>query len=137
MKLRLVRDKKIKIRRTVNARNTDPLTSHLGARDVEPRAVSQSHALLRAFNRYPDGLIDEQAAAVADLLHTGYWKRCSDLRNKGFIAPVYVPGQGHPLTREAMSGSEAQISRITDLGRLELELHEASALIRDKHKETA
>jgi hypothetical protein len=99
--------------------------------------MSQSHALLRAYDRFPDGLIDEQAAAYADLLFTGYWKRCSELRRKGFIEPVYVPGQGLPLSREAASGKEAQICKITTVGRLELELFEASAQIRDKHKESA
>lgn len=103
----------------------------------DPLPMSQTHALLRAYARYPEGLIDEQAAAVADLLKTGYWKRCADLRRKGFIELLYMPGRGQPLTRESMAGKHAQISRITAVGRLELELFEASAQIRDKHMESA
>lgn len=53
----------------------------------KPRAPTQQFRLLRQFRRAGDvGLTDEEAAEQAGLLRSCYWKRCTDLRQRGFIA---------------------------------------------------
>lgn len=89
-------------------RKTDPVTSMKGARDVAPRAGSQKALLLEQYRlAYPGGLTDEEAAAAAGL-HTGAWKRCSDLRNADLIEPT---GE----TRKSSAGSEAMVCRWKDV----------------------
>jgi hypothetical protein len=89
-------------------RKNDPVTSMKGARDVAPRAGSQKALLLEQYRlAYPGGLTDEEAAAAAGL-HTGAWKRCSDLRNADLIEPT---GE----TRKSSAGSEAMVCRWKDV----------------------
>ena len=99
-------------------RNTDPHTSARGAQDVAQRAPSQMMRLLLTYITTAFGRTDDEAGAEAGLLHTGYWKRCSDLRTNGWIAPVKIAGMD--FTRTSRYGSAARVCVITDEGRQEL-----------------
>jgi hypothetical protein len=94
-------------------RSTDPATSRQGAKDVLPRRDSQQGQLLRVYgeNRIY-GLTDEQAGNLSGLAQKPkccYWKRCSELRQKGLIEDT---GQ------EALSsaGSSMMVCRLTEKG---------------------
>lgn len=89
------------------ARTTDPVTSHQAAGAIEDARPSQAMRLLRTYVYASQ--TDEEAAREAGLLHTGYWKRCADLRNLGLIEP-----QG--ATRQASSGMQQQVCTITKAG---------------------
>ena len=92
-------------------RNTDPATSVQGARDVKPRRVSQAMLLLSMYE-YAD-LTDEQAGNLSGLAQRPkccYWKRCSELRAQGLIAPT---GE----TRISSAGSAMQVCAITPEGK--------------------
>ena len=91
------------------SRRDDPSTSHAAAKIAKFNAGSQKHTLLTEYACDPDGLTDEQAAARSNLLHVGYWKRCSELRNAGYIART---GE----TRIASSGAAQDVCRITEAG---------------------
>lgn len=97
------------------ARATDPATSHAGAMAVRLRAGSQKHALLMEVYRH-GALTADEAGNAADLLHTGYWKRISDLLNEGLLEPV-LDSSGYPLTRPGRSGSGQRVLQVTDRGR--------------------
>lgn len=108
----------------LTARNEDPSTSHDAGRmaaecegkvrDVRPN--TQRHKLLLAYMRClgPDiGIVsisDEQAASLADLHYQGtcWWKRCSELRQGGFIRVV-----GHG---EGSNGAAVQRCVLTGKG---------------------
>ena len=96
-------------------RSADPITSALGARDVKPRQGSQQQLLLAEYaNR--DGLTDEEAGLFSGLAQRPkccYWKRCSELRAKGFIVPT---GE----TRISSAGSAMQVCAITPAGKAAL-----------------
>ena len=95
-------------------RNDDPVTSMQGAADVKPRRTSQAMLLLSIYE-YAD-LTDEQAGDLSGLAKRPkccYWKRCSELRAKGLIAPT---GE----TRLSSAGSRMQVCAITPAGREEL-----------------
>lgn len=92
------------------ARATDPATSKAGAREVAIRAGSQKARLLRAYALAgPHGLTDEEAGYVAHMEGTGYWKRCSELRAAGLIAPTGEQRLGR-------SGSMQAVHALTELG---------------------
>lgn len=64
----------------------------------------------------PSGMLtDEIAARIAGLGHTGYWKRCSELRRDGLIKPV-VNKHGKLLTRRSKSGVQVMLCKITGDG---------------------
>lgn len=65
-------------------RVTDPWTSSYADRSIREAAVTQRETILRAFEQHPDGLTDEEAAAVAGVGGC-WWKRCSELRQQGLI----------------------------------------------------
>lgn len=93
-------------------RNTDPVTSALGASDVKPRRQTQAMQLLAEY-AHRDGLTDEEAGLFSGLLSRPkccYWKRCSELRAKGLIVPTGV-------TRLSSAGSAMQVCAITAEGR--------------------
>lgn len=92
-----------------HARATDPDTSAAAARDVKVRAGTQMARLLAAYATR-DALTDHEAALAADLAHTGYWKRCADLRDAGLIEDTGDRVMGH-------QGSHVMTCRITDKGR--------------------
>ena len=89
-------------------RTADPVTSVQGAADVKPRRVSQAMLLLSIYE-YAD-LTDEQAGDLSGLAKRPkccYWKRCSELRAKGYIIPT---GE----TRISSAGSAMQVCAITE-----------------------
>ena len=83
-------------------RATDPDTS----RQAVPRRGSQALRIL-ALYEYAD-LTDEQAVQISGLV--GGWKRCSDLRNLGFISDT---GERRTLA----SGKQGMICAITPAGK--------------------
>jgi hypothetical protein len=92
-------------------RSADPITSVKGGGDVEPRRTSQAMLLLSIYE-YAD-LTDEQAGDLSGLAKRPkccYWKRCSELRAKGLIAPTGV-------TRLSSAGSAMQVCAITPAGK--------------------
>ena len=93
-------------------RSADPITSALGAGDVKPRRTTQAMQLLAEY-AHRDGLTDEEAGLFSGLLSRPkccYWKRCSELRAKGLIAPTGV-------TRLSSAGSAMQVCAITTAGK--------------------
>jgi len=94
-----------------HARATDPLTSLFAAADVGDRRPALMDILLAAYaDAGATGLTPEQAASDTDLLHTGYWKRVSDLKKLRLIIVT-------PFLRTNASGRQAQVYRITLEGR--------------------
>lgn len=95
------------------ARNSDPLTSHLGAVSISYRSGSQKAKLLQAYaTAGANGLTDEEAAERAGLsMRSCYWKRCSELRQDGYVAET---GQ----TRLGSAGVARLVCSITNSGTL-------------------
>lgn len=95
-------------------RAQDTPTSRAGAQHVRLRLHSQQ-ALLLAVYALPgaiDGITDEEAgqrSGLADQPRCCYWKRCSELRHKGFIRDTGRVQQG-------TSGSFMMLCEITDAG---------------------
>lgn len=98
----------------VATRHSDPVTSKQAAKDLTPRVGTQRMTMLRAY-AYGGQLTDEEAADLVDLEHTCYWKRASELRQGGFIAPVYEDGK--LVTRKGKAGSPRMVCGLTDKGR--------------------
>ena len=99
------------------ARRTDPETSHKGGDSVRFRSTSQKARLLRVYAEKHEAT-DFTAAQEAGVFRVGvcYWKRCSELRSLGLIAPTGRVGPGP-------SGEDQQICAITGEGiRVALEL---------------
>lgn len=109
--------------RVIPSRTTDPETSHAAAREIKIRAGSQRARLLQAFAYWQDdaatakawahsGLTDEEAMkwAIGVSSDSEYSKRCSELREAGYIEPT---GE----TRTGSSGLQRIVSRITEKGR--------------------
>lgn len=97
------------------ARRTDPETSHAAARSIEVTAKNMRGKLLAAYGtaiaeyRY-NGLTDEQAQQISGLSPlSGFWKRCSELRNGGYIERTGA-------TRKGSRGMEQMVCRITEKG---------------------
>lgn len=104
--------------RVIPSRDTDPETSHAAAREIRVKAGSQRALLLYAFSsvEYQDGvsdMTDEQAMWNADGVapSSEYAKRCSELRDGGFIEET---GETRVST---VTGKARIVSRITDKGR--------------------
>ena len=105
------------------ARNTDPETSQVN-RDAFVKKASQRDLILRtyarqfetAFGNNDRGLTDEEAGMKTPWLTSTmfehrvcYWKRCSELRKLGFIAPI---GE----TRQSRAGQQQQVCKLTSDG---------------------
>jgi hypothetical protein len=93
-------------------RATDPTTSQSGARSLTVRAGSQRYRLLQQY-AVTAGMTDEEAGnatGLADSPRCCYWKRCSELRQAGYIAPTGA-------TRLSTAGEAQQVCQITDAGR--------------------
>lgn len=103
--------------RNMPSRRTDPGTSHAaeprGARRVT--ATNQRGRLLAAFHHVgPAGCTDEAAATLAGIpLTSEYAKRCSELRDAG-----YVETTGD--TRPGAAGVDRIVSRVTHAGAVAL-----------------
>lgn len=98
--------------RVIPSRRTDPGTSHEAAKEIRVKAGSQRAMLLYSFFKFPEGITDEQAMACALYVRetSEFAKRCSELREGGYIEPT---GE----TREGASGHQRIVSRITEKGR--------------------
>lgn len=62
---------------------------------------------------HENGLTDAEAEQLSGVRHA--WKRCSDLRKWGYIAPV-VGQDGEIVTRQGPSGRAQQVCKITAEG---------------------
>lgn len=99
------------------ARFTDPVTSDLADEELREREGpanvirrnTHRHRALACFERGP--LIAEDVKVITGI--DGVWKRVSDLKNMGFIAPT-------GRTRVSDAGREAELLEITDSGRAAL-----------------
>ena len=103
----------------IPSRTTDPETSHAAAREIRVKAGSQRALLLYAFDLplfAERGATDEEAMQDAwNVFPTSeYAKRCSELREGGFIEAT---GE----TRAGSAGPQRIVSRITDKGRAWIE----------------
>lgn len=95
----------------------DPETSRQGATDIAVRQGSQCWALLKTYDTHRiNGLTAEEAGKLTEWkghtmhgLRVCYWKRVSDLLNKGLIEDA-------DMTRPADSGSLQRVNRITAEG---------------------
>lgn len=101
-------------------RHTDPETSHIAAAaNPEGREIIEIK-LLRAYAHAggwgQDGLTDEEALIQAgyDLSRDGARRRCSTLREKGQIVPVFRDGVR--VRRLGRSGFPRDVCEITDAG---------------------
>lgn len=95
----------------LGVRRNDVATSEAGAKAMTVRAGSQRAKLLATYytNVY---LTDEEAGKVsglASLPKCCYWKRCSELRQAGYIRPT-------GKTRVSSAGVEQQVCEITSEG---------------------
>lgn len=95
----------------LGVRANDGATSTGGAKAMTVRAGSQRAKLLAVY--YSDMyLTDEEAGKISGLLALPkccYWKRCSELRQAGYIRPT-------GKTRVSSAGVEQQVCEITDDG---------------------
>jgi hypothetical protein len=95
----------------LSVRRNGSATSIAGAKAVTVRAGSQRAKLLKAYHSNPP-LTDEEAGKASGLSLSpkcGYWKRCSELRQAGYIRTT---GE----TRVSSAGVEQQVCEITDEG---------------------
>ena len=95
-------------------RLTDPATSKKAGEHAKIRSGSQRHQLLRMYAEH-GGLTDEEAGDLSGLRRPGvcYWKRCSELRQQGYIEPTGA-------TRESSVGEYQQVCRVTEAGKVAL-----------------
>lgn len=77
---------------------------------MNPQSPSQKIRLLRQYRLAGDlGLTDEEAAERAGLLRACYWRRCTDLRQGGYIFVTTA-------TRKGEAGVPRTVCSITDEG---------------------
>ena len=95
----------------LGVRANNAATSKAGAKSLTVRAGSQRALLL---SRYAlEALTDEEAGKASNLSSKPkccYWKRCSELRQAGYIATTGV-------TRTSSAKVEQQVCSITETGR--------------------
>ena len=94
----------------LGVRANNGATSKAGAKSLTVRAGSQRALLLSRYKA--DSMTDEEAghaSGLAMLPKCCYWKRCSELRQAGYIKP-------NGKTRISSAGSEQQVCHITDEG---------------------
>jgi hypothetical protein len=90
-------------------RSTDPATSRDAAHRLTDKRTMM-RTLLLAYAAYPMGLTADEAAGFAGYGPAdGAWKRVSDLKNAGLVAPT-----GN--TRTGDSGRQQAILAITEAG---------------------
>jgi hypothetical protein len=96
------------------ARNTDPATSQ-DAVPVEDVRNTQALTLLRVFtNAMPHAMIAADASYAARLTDGG-WKRVSDLKRAGYVAPA-LGADDRPLTIPGPSGRKCALLKATEAG---------------------
>ena len=95
----------------LGVRATDPATSTKAAQNLWVRAGSQRELLLSKYA--VADMTDEEAGHASGLAQQTkccYWKRCSELRQAGYIAPT-------GLLRPSSAGSDQRVCSITPAGR--------------------
>lgn len=94
------------------------ITEKLGSEDVAKRKPTQQDKLLKEYAKAYLGLTDEEAAINAGLEHTCYWKRCGELREKGYITTMELPMDGptRDVARKGRAGVYRIVCWITDAG---------------------
>lgn len=87
---------------------------------MENRFITQRHAMLSGFSTLgKTGGTAEQAALAANVSpYSCFWKRASELRNKGFLEPVMRKGEQE--FRESRAGGFQSVWKITPEGRQQL-----------------
>lgn len=91
----------------------EPSFRYLRPTKPEKSKIPQRDQLLLSYHWCGDfGFTDEQAAHRAGLLSSTYWKRCSELRELGYIEQP----KGEPV-RKGTRGVSRLISQITKSGR--------------------
>jgi hypothetical protein len=96
-----------------SCRATDPRTSADAAKSASIRSGSQRAIILKVYADQPFGLTDEEAGDISGLSENRkccYWKRCSELRQMGFITPT---GQH----RKSSANENQMVCVITNNGR--------------------
>lgn len=97
--------------RVIPSRASDPGTSHAAAQSIIVSAKNQRGKLLRVYGGVDFGLTDDEAQERSGVSpHSCYWKRCSELRDGGYIAPT-------GRTRTGRAGVQRIVCQITDEGR--------------------
>lgn len=111
--------------RTIPSRHSDPETSHRAEKESVVRAGTQRALLLAVF---VDGepLIAEEAMELAGVNpRSCWWKRCSDLRNEGYLTWAEID-RGVIYQKKSTAGEWCNASVITEKGRQALrELEES------------
>jgi hypothetical protein len=95
----------------LGVRANDPTTSTKAAQGLWVRAGSQRAKLLAQYAH--DAMTDEEAgnaSGLAMLPKCCYWKRCSELRQAGYITPT---GE----VRQSSARVDQQVCSITEAGR--------------------
>jgi len=95
----------------LGVRANDPETSTKAAQNLWVRAGSQRAKLLEQYGE--DSMTDEEAgnaSGLAMLPKCCYWKRCSELRQAGYITPT---GE----VRQSSARVDQQVCSITEAGR--------------------
>lgn len=99
------------IGRLIPSRRSDPTTSHAAEKRIRVAANNQRGKLLRAYAGATYGLTDDEAQARAGVsFESCYWKRCSELRDAGFIATTGT-------TRTGRAGVQRIVCALTASGR--------------------
>jgi hypothetical protein len=108
----------------------------MAAKTITSSAASASmkFRLLEQFAK--KSMTSEEAGEAAGLLHTGYWKRVSDLARHHIITPRFT-ASGKPMLRITSSGRKAQVWQITDAGREELRWLKADMKAKAKAQKAA
>lgn len=93
----------------LGVRANDPKTSKAGAKAAVLTARSHRYKLLVCYQAAD--LTDSEAGQASGLAQTGsgYWKRCSELRQAGYIATTGV-------SRPSSAGVDQQVCAITQAG---------------------
>lgn len=101
----------------LGVRNSGTETSRAPLPSLSIRSGSQRATLLTAYGQHRDGLTDEEAGHLSGLAEHPrccYWKRSSELRQAGYIAPTGT-------TRLSTAGEAQQVCAITVAGRVALD----------------
>jgi hypothetical protein len=94
----------------LGVRSNNGATSKAGAKSLTVRAGSQRALLLTRYAE--DSMTDEEAghaSGLAMLSKCCYWKRCSELRQAGYIATTGV-------MRRSSAGVDQHVCAITEAG---------------------
>lgn len=96
----------------LGVRGGDVATSRAPLPSLAIRAGSQRARLLAVYAQHWDGITDEEAGRISglsELPRCCYWKRCSELRQAGYITAT-------GSTRVSTAGEAQQVCAITATG---------------------